>query len=208
MEARIRSGCWDQEAALTRLCILCRTAACCCRSSGEKSRVSLISVRSCSSAINYLTQEFYKKIIWNSILLLSVKYFIIFEHFKSSVRVIYSEQTEVRCFMLCFKYKIFLVKNIFKFSINYFCELLLRVWRGELVSWWLVVVSCSVPSWLLPPRPDQREKEESLKAFCIDPGFFVLLLQSSPPLSLSLSLWQRAARGTTPAKSRRKNVSA
>ena len=144
MEARIRSGCWDQEAALTRLCILCRTAACCCRSSGEKSRVSLISVRSCSSAINYLTQDFYKKIIWNSILLLSVKYFIIFEHFKSSVRVIYSEQTEVRCFMLCFKYKIFLVKNIFKFSINYFCELLLRVWRGELVAggwWWCRVVS-------------------------------------------------------------------
>ena len=55
-------------------------------------------------------------------------------------------------------------------------------------------MSCSVPSWLLPPRPDQREKEESLKAFCIDPGFFVLLLlQSSPPLSLSLSL---AAGGT------------
>ena len=50
------------------------------------------------------------------------------------------------------------------------------------------MVSCSVPSWLLPPRPGQREKEESLKAFCIDPGFFVLLLQSSPPLSLSLSL--------------------
>ena len=92
MEARIRSGCWDQEAALTRLCILCRTAACCCRSSGEKSRVSLISVRSCSSAINYLTQEFYKKIIWNSILLLSVKYFIIFEHFKSSVRVTVSRR--------------------------------------------------------------------------------------------------------------------
>ena len=100
------------RSGLTRLCILCRTAACCCRSSGEKSRVSLISVRSCSSAINYLTQEFYKKIIWNSILLLSVKYFIIFEHFKSSVRVTVSRRRcDALCYVLNIKYfwsKIFL----------------------------------------------------------------------------------------------------
>ena len=136
MEARIRSGCWDQEAALTRLCILCQ-------SSGEKSRVSLISVRSCSPAINYLTHKFYKKIIWNSILLLSVKYFIIFQHFKSSVRVTVSRR---RCDALCYVLNIkhFWSKIFLQISINYFCELFLWVWRGEVVAggwWWCRVVS-------------------------------------------------------------------
>ena len=50
----------------------------------------------------------------------------------------------MRNFTLCFKYKTFLVKIFLQFSINYFCELLLRVWRGELVAggWrWCRVVS-------------------------------------------------------------------